>query len=31
VLVFVARRDADGWRAVAATNISETAPPPSTS
>jgi hypothetical protein len=23
VLVFVARRDADGWRAVAATNVTE--------
>lgn len=27
VLVFVTRRDADGWRAVAATNVTE-APPP---
>jgi uncharacterized protein (TIGR02246 family) len=27
VLVFVARRDDDGWRAVAATNVSETALP----
>jgi hypothetical protein len=29
VLVFVARRDADGWQAVAATNVNETAPPAS--
>jgi uncharacterized protein (TIGR02246 family) len=27
VLVFVARRDDDGWRAVAATNVTETPPP----
>lgn len=27
VLVFVARRDSDGWQAVAATNVAE-APPP---
>ena len=25
MLVFVARRDADGWHAVAATNVNETA------
>ena len=27
MLVFVARRDADGWRAVAATNVTEASPP----
>jgi hypothetical protein len=27
VLVFVTRRDPDGWRAVAATNVTETPPP----
>jgi uncharacterized protein (TIGR02246 family) len=27
VLVFVARRDADGWQAVAATNVTEATPP----
>jgi uncharacterized protein (TIGR02246 family) len=27
VLVFVTRRDADGWHAVAATNVTETPPP----
>lgn len=30
VLVFVTRRDSDGWRAVAATNVTE-APPPAAS
>lgn len=28
VLVFVARRDGDGWRAVAATNVTEAPHPP---
>jgi uncharacterized protein (TIGR02246 family) len=27
VLVFVARRDSDGWHAVAATNVTEATPP----
>ena len=27
VLVFVTRREADGWRVVAATNVTETPPP----